>query len=252
MKQVYIVGAGPGDPELLTLKGKRVLESADVIIYAGSLVNPDILAYNKKGAVLYNSASMHLEEVLAVMKQAVKEEKSIVRLHTGDPCLYGAIQEQMDALEKDGISYEVIPGVSSFQATAAALCQEYTLPEVSQTVIITRLEGRTPVPQSEKLSLLASHKATLCIFLSIQMLDDVIKELLAGGAYTKATPMAVVYRASWPDQKILRGTIGTMQELVKEAGVTRQAMIVVGNVLDTSYEASKLYDKHFTHMFRGE
>ncbi|WP_312203413.1 precorrin-4 C(11)-methyltransferase, partial [Anaerospora hongkongensis] len=179
--QVVFVGAGPGDPELITVKGQRLLNQADVIIYAGSLVNPKLLQLAKQGASIYNSASMTLEEVVAVMEKAVAAGQKVVRLHTGDPSIYGAIQEQMDLLDKKNISYEVIPGVSSFLAVAAALKQEYTLPEVSQTVIITRLEGRTPVPEKEKLALLASHAATMCIFLSVHMLDSVVEELISGG-----------------------------------------------------------------------
>ncbi len=250
MAQVYIVGAGPGDPELITRKGHRLLSEADVVIYAGSLVNPAILKACKEGADIHNSATMNLDEVLEVMKQSVAQGKTVVRLHTGDPAIYGAIQEQMDELEKMGIDYTVVPGVSSFLATAAALKQEYTLPNVSQTVIITRLEGRTPMPPKEKLSLLASHEATMCIFLSVQMLDKVVKELIEGG-YKPTTPVAIVVKASWPDQRIIRGTLETIAEQVEKEGVLRQAMIVVSNVLNSEYELSKLYDKGFSHMFRS-
>ncbi len=251
MSQVYIIGAGPGDPELITRKGYRITSEADVVIYAGSLVNPAILEACKEGCEIHNSASMNLDEVLAVMKQAVEEGKKVVRLHTGDPAIYGAIQEQMDALVKMGITYEVVPGVSSFLATAAALKQEYTLPNVSQSVIITRLEGRTPMPEKEKLSMLASHGATMCIFLSVQMIEKVVEELLSGSAYTKDTPVAIVVKASWPDQRIIRGTLGTIAGIVEEEGVLRQAMIVVSPVLDSEYELSKLYDKGFSHMYRS-
>ena len=189
MAQVHIVGAGPGDPELITRKGYRLVSEADIVIYAGSLVNPEILQACKEGCEIHNSAMMNLDEVLAVMKKGAAEGKSIVRLHTGDPAIYGAIQEQMDALDELGISYDVTPGVSSFLATAAALKQEYTLPNVSQTVIITRMEGRTPMPPKEKLALLASHEATMCIFLSVQMIDKVVEELIGGG-YAKETPVA--------------------------------------------------------------
>ena len=199
---IQFVGAGPGDPELITVKGKRLLEAADVIVYAGSLVNPALLGYAKEGAEIFNSASMTLQEVLDVMVPAAQAGRAVVRLHTGDPSIYGAIQEQMDALDRVGVSYEVVPGVSSFLATAAALKQEYTLPDVSQTVIVTRMEGRTPVPPKEKLASLASHQATMCIFLSVHMIQDVVDELLAGG-YTPETPIAVVQRASWPYQRIL-------------------------------------------------
>ena len=249
MAQVHIVGAGPGDPELITRKGYRLVQEADVVIYAGSLVNPAILEACKEGCEIHNSASMSLDDVLAVTKASVAEGKTVVRLHTGDPAIYGAIQEQMDALKEMGITYDVTPGVSSFLATAAALQQEYTLPNVTQTVIITRMEGRTPMPEKEKLSMLASHGATMCIFLSIQMIDKVAAELIEGG-YDKTTPVAIVVKASWPDQRIIRGTLETIADVVAEEGVIRQAMIVVSRVLDTDYELSKLYDKGFAHMYR--
>lgn len=249
MTQVYFIGAGPGDPELITVKGRRLISEADVVIYAGSLVNPEILQYCKEGAEIHNSAAMSLDDVLAVTKRAVGEGKTVARVHTGDPAIYGAIQEQMDALKPAGIEFEVIPGVSSFLASAAALKQEYTLPGISQTVIITRLEGRTPMPKKEQLSYLAAHQATMCIFLSVQMMDSVVENLVLGG-YSIDTPVAIVIRASWPDQKILRGTLGTIADIVREEGVIRQAMIVVGRVLGGDYELSKLYDKQFSHMFR--
>ena len=249
MAQVHIVGAGPGDPELITRKGYRLVQEADVVIYAGSLVNPEILKACKEGCEIHNSASMSLDDVLAVTKARVAEGKTVVRLHTGDPAIYGAIQEQMDALKEMGITYDVTPGVSSFLATAAALQQEYTLPNVTQTVIITRMEGRTPMPEKEKLSMLASHGATMCIFLSVQMIDKVATELIEGG-YDKTTPVAIVVKASWPEQRIIRGTLETIADVVAEEGVIRQAMIVVSRVLDTDYELSKLYDKGFAHMYR--
>ena len=249
MAQVHIVGAGPGDPELITRKGYRLVQEADVVIYAGSLVNPEILEACKEGCEIHNSASMSLDDVLAVTKASVAEGKTVVRLHTGDPAIYGAIQEQMDSLKEMGITYDVTPGVSSFLATAAALQQEYTLPNVTQTVIITRMEGRTPMPEKEKLSMLASHGATMCIFLSVQMIDKVAAELIEGG-YDKTTPVAIVVKASWPDQRIIRGTLETIADVVAEEGVIRQAMIVVSRVLDTDYELSKLYDKGFAHMYR--
>ena len=249
MAQVHIVGAGPGDPELITRKGYRLVQEADVVIYAGSLVNPAILEACKEGCEIHNSASMSLDDVLTVTKASVAEGKTVVRLHTGDPAIYGAIQEQMDALKEMGITYDVTPGVSSFLATAAALQQEYTLPNVTQTVIITRMEGRTPMPEKEKLSMLASHGATMCIFLSVQMIEKVAAELIEGG-YDKTTPVAIVVKASWPDQRIIRGTLETIADVVAEEGVIRQAMIVVSRVLDTDYELSKLYDKGFAHMYR--
>jgi precorrin-4/cobalt-precorrin-4 C11-methyltransferase len=246
---VYFVGAGPGDPELITVKGQHLLTIADTIIYAGSLVNPALLRLAKQNAEIMNSASMTLDEVIAAIVRAVGEEKLVVRLHTGDPSIYGAIKEQMDVLDARGIGYEVVPGVSSFLAAAAALRCEYTLPEVSQTVIVTRLEGRTPVPEREKLAALASHRATMCIFLSVHMLDSVVGELTAGG-YPEDTPIAVVQKASWPDEKIYRGTLATIARTVQAAGVDRTAMIVVGRCLDGGYALSRLYSPEFGHMFR--
>ena len=246
MGKVYFIGAGPGDPELITLKGKRIISEADIIIYAGSLVNPEILKYGKQDAVVYNSATMNLDEVLKVEIEALQDNKMVARVHTGDPAIYGAIQEQMDGLRSVGVKeeqMEVIPGVSSFLATAAALKQEYTLPSISQTIIITRMEGRTPMPDKEKLYMLAQHQATMCIFLSVQGIDSVMAELKKGG-YAGDTPVAIVVRATWPDQKILRGTIDTIAEIIHKEGVVRQAMIVVGRVLDTDYELSKLYDSN--------
>lgn len=246
---VSFVGAGPGDPELITVKGQRLLGEADVIIYAGSLVNPALLSLAKQGASIYNSASMTLDQVIDVMEKATERGQKTVRLHTGDPSIYGAIQEQMDALDKKNISYEVIPGVSSFLATAAALQREYTLPDVSQTVIITRLEGRTPVPEKEKLALLASHNATMCIFLSVHMIDSVMKELIDGG-YQQDTPVAIVQKASWPDQKIFRGTVSTIGKIITDAKIDRTAMIVVGRCLGSQYALSRLYAPEFGHMYR--
>lgn len=247
--QVFFVGAGPGDPELVTVKGQRLIAGADTIIYAGSLVNPALLAAAKPGAEIMNSASMTLDEVVDATAKAVRAGKTVVRLHTGDPSLYGAVKEQLDALDSRGIAYEVVPGVSSFLAAAAALGCEYTLPEVTQTVIITRLEGRTPVPEKEKLAALAAHGATMCIFLSVHMLDAVVAELLAGG-YAGDTPVAVVQKASWPDERIFRGTLQTIAAAVATAGIDRTAMIVVGQCLDSDYALSRLYAPEFGHMFR--
>ena len=247
--QVYIVGAGAGDPELITVKGHRLLQTADVIIYAGSLVNPALLDFAKEGAEIHDSASMTLPEVIETIEKAVAKGLMVVRLHTGDPSIYGAIQEQMDALKKKGIDFEVVPGVSSFLATAAALKQEYTLPGISQTVIITRNEGRTPVPEREKLRSLAAHQATMCIFLSITMLSDVVAELIAGG-YAPDTPIAIVQRASWPEQKIVRATLETIVAEIADKGIDRTAMIVVSRCLGADYELSRLYAPEFSHMFR--
>ena len=245
---VSFIGAGPGDPELLTVKGKRLIDSADVIIYAGSLVNPEVLSDAKKDADIYNSAGMTLEEVLAVMKEGEAAGKKVVRVHTGDPAIYGAHREQMDALDKMGISYEVIPGVSSFLAAAAVLKKEYTLPGVSQTVILTRMEGRTPMPEGEKLLDLAKHRATMIIFLSVGMLEELCATLRQ--AYGPDTPAAVVYKATWEDQKIVRGTLTDLAKKVEEAGIHKTALTVVGDFLGDDYELSKLYDKTFTHEFR--
>ena len=246
---IHIVGAGPGDPDLITVKGARYLAEADVIIYAGSLVNPALLNLCKKGAEIHNSAYMTLDEVVDVIARAESEGKMTVRLHTGDPAIYGAIQEQMDVWEKRGFEYDVVPGVSSFLGTAAVLRQEYTLPGISQTVIITRNEGRTPVPEREKLRSLAAHHATMCIFLSISMIDEVAAELISGG-YEHTTPVAIVQRATWPEQKILRGTLATIAEQVAAEEIDRTAMIVVGDCLGAEYELSKLYAPGFSHMFR--
>ncbi len=248
MTQVYFIGAGAGDPELITLKGIKAIERADIVIYAGSLVNPEILKYARDGAEVHNSASMDLEEVLEVMQKGASQGKLIARVHTGDPAIYGAIQEQMDALTGMGISFEVIPGVSSFLAAAAALRQEYTLPDVTQTVILTRMEGRTPVPEKEKLAQLARHGATMCIFLSVHAIDDVVAQLREG--YAEDTPIAVVQKASWPDEKIVRGTLADIAEKVREAAISKTAMIVVSNVFRGQYEKSKLYDPGFSHGYR--
>jgi precorrin-4/cobalt-precorrin-4 C11-methyltransferase len=249
-RKVIIVGAGPGDPELITIKGKKAIEDADVIIYAGSLVNEKLLEYNKKNAEIYNSANMNLEEIVEVMVRAVNEGKKVVRLHTGDPSIYGAIKEQIDELAKHGIDVEIIPGVSSLFAATASLKVELTLPDVSQTVIITRPEGRTPMPEKEKLKDLAKHQSTMVIFLGVSMIDKVVKELIEGG-YKEDTPVAVVYRASWDDEKIVRGTLEDIAEKVKKEGIKKTALIIVGEVLNPKHYAySKLYDKDFEHGYR--
>ena len=247
--QVYFVGAGPGDPDLITVKGRRLLSEADVVIYAGSLVNPALLEVTREDCEIHNSASMTLQEVIAVMQKAVAEEKMVVRLHTGDPSIYGAIQEQIDCLNPLGIRWEVVPGVSSFLASAAALGQEYTLPGISQTVIITRMEGRTPVPDREKIRSLAEHQATMCIFLSVHMFTDLVRDLMEGG-YPPDTPVAVVEKASWPEQRIFRGTLTTIADQLAAAGVNRTAMVIIGKVLAGEYERSRLYAPEFGHMFR--
>ena len=217
---VHFVGAGPGAPDLITRRGAALLAGADCIIYAGSLVNPALLGLAKPGCAIYNSAEMTLEQVLDTIRAAEKAGGTTVRLHTGDPCLYGAIREQMDALDADGIPYDDTPGVSSFCGAAAALCAEYTLPNVSQTVIITRMEGRTPVPEAEQLAKLAAHGATMVIFLSIGLVDKVRQALLESGGYRPDTPAAVVYKATWPEQKVVRCTVSTLAEETRKNGIT--------------------------------
>ena len=247
---VHFVGAGPGGPDLITLRGAELLGRADCVVYAGSLVNPALLGLVREGVPVYNSAQMTLEQVLEVLEETHRRGGDTVRLHTGDPCLYGAIREQMDALDADGISYDDTPGVSSFCGAAAALCAEYTLPNVSQTVIITRMEGRTPVPEAEQLEKLAAHGATMVIFLSIGLVDKVQQALLESGGYRPGTPAAVVYKATWPEQKVVRCTVSTLAEETRKNGITKTALIVVGDFLGENYERSKLYDPAFTTEFR--
>lgn len=244
---VHFVGAGSGAVDLITVRGKNLLEKADIIIYAGSLVNPELLNYAKSDAKIYNSAKMNLDEVIEVMKQG--DTKNIVRLHTGDPCIYGAIREQMDKLNSLCIEYDICPGVSSFCGAAAALKAEYTLPDVSQTVIIARMEGRTPVPEKEKIHRLAQHGATMVIFLSTGLLKELSEELINGG-YSIDTPAAIVYKATWPDEKVIRCTVGTLYEKAQENNVKKTALITIGDFLGGDYSLSKLYDKTFTTEYR--
>lgn len=246
---IYFVGAGSGAPDLITVRGARLLSEADVIVYAGSLVNPALLEYKKDRCEVYNSAKMTLEEVIAVMAPAAKAGKTVVRLHTGDPCVYGAHREQMDELDKRGIPYEVCPGVSSFCGAAAALKAEYTLPNVSQSVILTRMEGRTPVPEKEQIEAFAAHGATMVIFLSAGQLPRLSERLIAGG-YAPDTPAAIVYKATWPDEKVVRTTVGELAAAGAREGITKTALITVGGFLGTEYERSKLYDPTFTTEFR--
>ncbi|KAB2954181.1 precorrin-4 C(11)-methyltransferase [Heliorestis acidaminivorans] len=246
---ITFVGAGPGDPDLITLKGQKKLAQADVVVYAGSLVNPEILQHCREEATIYNSASMTLEEVLVVMIEAYKANKKVVRLHTGDPSIYGAIREQMDELDIQGIPYKVVPGVSSFLAASATLKREFTLPGLSQTVIITRQAGRTAVPEKESLRLLAQHGTSMCIFLSTHKIEEVVAELIQGG-YDQNTPAAVVYKASWPEEAKVVGTLETIAKQVREAGFTKTSMILVGPFLEGPYERSMLYDPTFSHGFR--
>ena len=246
---VDFVGAGCGAADLITLRGKRLIEEADVIIYAGSLVNPELLGYAKDGCQVHNSAYMDLDQVIEVMEKAESEGKKTVRLHTGDPSLYGAIREQMDRLDKLGIEYNVCPGVSSFCGAAAALKAEYTLPDVSQTVIITRMAGRTPVPEKESIESLAAHHATMVIFLSTGMLKELSERLISGG-YSPDSPAAIVYKASWEDEKVMRCTVSQLAETAEKNGIRKTALITVGDFLGDDYSLSKLYDKTFETEFR--
>lgn len=246
--KVYFIGAGPGDVDLITVKGRDILSQADVVIYAGSLVSKEHMDYCKEGVEIHNSASMTLEQVIEVMKNNVPAGKSVVRLHTGDPSMYGAIKEQMDELDKFNIGYEVVPGVSSCFAAAAAIKKEFTLPGVTQTLILTRVEGRTPVPAGEDLEVLASSGASMAIFLSISMIEKVVAKLRKG--YGKNVPIAIVERATWEDERVIIGTLDDIAEKVKEANITKCAQILVGDFIDTEYNKSLLYDKTFTHMFR--
>ena len=250
MKTIHFVGAGSGAADLITLRGKQQLEEADIIIYAGSLVNPQLLNYAKESCEIFNSAKMTLEEVLDVMLRGTKEDKQIVRLHTGDPCLYGAIREQMDVLDREGIPYDYTPGVSSFCGAASALNLEYTLPDISQSVIITRMAGRTPVPEKESIESFAAHNATMVVFLSTGLLEELSERLIAGG-YTADTPAAIVYKATWDDEKSFVCTVGTLAETAKKNNITKTALMIIGNVVGcTNYDRSKLYDPGFTTEFR--
>ena len=246
---IHFIGAGPGGEDLITVRGARLLGEADVIIYAGSLVNPALLKYKREGCVVHDSAGMTLEEVLSVMRETEAAGGDTVRLHTGDPALYGAIREQMDELDRLGLAYDVTPGVSAFSGAAAALQAEYTLPEVSQSVIITRMAGRTPVPEGEQLRKLAAHGCTMVLFLSTGLLEQVEEELLAGG-YAPDTPAAIVYKATWPEERVYRCTVATLAQTAREHHVTKTALITVGGFLGDRYERSKLYDPGITHGYR--
>ena len=248
MNKIYFIGAGPGDPDLITVKGRKIIEEADVIIFAGSLVSDEHFKYCKEGVEIHNSAYMTLEEVIDVIKKATSENKKVVRLHTGDPAIYGAIKEQMDELDKLNIGYEVVPGVSSFTAAAASIKREFTLPSVSQTIILTRVEGRTPVPEKESLEKLASIGASMALFLSVGMIDKVVARLKEG--YGRNVPVAVIQRATWGDEKYVIGTLDDIAQKVKDANITKTAQILVGDFIDTKYDKILLYDKHFSHEFR--
>lgn len=247
---VHFVGAGPGAPDLITVRGKQYLEEADVIIYAGSLVNPKLLEYKKEGCQVYNSAKMTLEEVLDVMFDAEEKGLTTVRLHTGDPCIYGAIREQMDVLDEKGIAYDYCPGVSAFCGAASALNLEYTLPDVSQSVVITRMAGRTPVPEREEIATFAAHHCTMVVFLSTGLLEQLSERLIAGG-YTADTPAAIVYKATWEDEKAFICTVGTLARTAKENNITKTALMIIGDVVTHShYNRSELYNPAFTTEFR--
>lgn len=250
MTRVVFVGAGPGDPELITLKAKRMIETADVIVYSGSLLNPKLLEYAKKNAKLIDAAKIDREKIFEILRDAAKKGKFAIRLHDGDPALFSAIREQIDKLEAESIECEVVPGISALFASAARLNLELTLPGVTQTVIITRAELRTPVPEREKISELAKHKATIAFYLSVHLMDQLVKELLAGG-YAKETPAAVVYRASWDDEQVITGTLEDISKKVRAARINKTAVVIVGDVIKPkSYEYSKVYDPSFTHGFR--
>lgn len=247
---VYFVGAGCGAPDLITVRGLRFLQNADVVIYAGSLVNPELLQETREGCQIYNSAKMTLEEVLAVMVQADRDGKDLVRLHTGDPSIYGAIREQMDGLEEHGIAYECCPGVSACFGAAASLHLEYTLPEVSQSLIITRMEGRTKVPELESIESFAAHKSTMAVYLSAGMMEELGRRLITGG-YDPDTPVALVYKATWPEEESYICTVGTLASVAKEHGITKTALVIVGEVVTHgNFAKSRLYAADFETEYR--
>lgn len=250
MSKVHFVGAGPGDKELITLRGYRLLSEADIVIYAGSLVNPELLEYCKEDCEIYNSAVMDLEEIISVMEEGVKAGKEVVRLQTGDFSIYGSIREQVEELNKYDIEFDCTPGVSSFLGASSAMGVEYTVPEVSQSVIITRMEGRTPVPPRESIESFAAHQTSMVIFLSVQEIEKVVERLVEGG-YPTDTPAAVIYKATWPDEKVLKGTLSDISKKVRENGIKKTALIMVGKFLGEEYYNSKLYDKDFVHEYRG-
>jgi len=249
VSDVFFVGCGPGDPDLITVKAKKLIQKADIIVYSGSLIPPAILKLCKKGK-LYDAAGLVREEIFDILYKNAKKNKLVIRLHDGDPSIYGAIKEQIDNLQENGISSKIVPGVTAFLASAAELGTQLTLPGITQTIIVTRAESRTKVPKREKISELAKHEATLIFYLSVHLLSDIVKESLAGG-YKKYTPVAVVYRASWNDQKIIKGNLSNIVKKVRDEKITRTAIVIVSNVIDSkSYEYSKLYDKQFSHGYR--
>ena len=248
---VYFVGSGPGDPELITLKAKKLVESADVIIYSGSLLNPKILEYGRKDAELYDAAIIDRVKIYELLRDAAKNGKLAIRFHDGDPALFSTIREQIDKLEADGIRCEVVPGVTAILGAAADLKLELTLPGVTQSLIITRAELRTPVPPRESIAELAKHGCTMAFYLSVHLVRDVVAELLKGGVYTEKTPAAVVYRATWDDETIIKGTLGDIEKKTREARIIKTALIIVGDVIaPAKYEYSKVYDAGFTHGYR--
>jgi precorrin-4/cobalt-precorrin-4 C11-methyltransferase len=248
---VFFVGSGPGDPELITIKAKRLLEEADVIIYSGSLLNPKVLRYAKKEARLYDAALLDREKIYQILRDSTNNGKIAIRFHDGDPGLFSTIREQIDKLEKDGIQCKVVPGITALLGAASAMNLELTLPGNTQTVIITRAEFRTPVPEREKIAELAKHGATMAFYLSVHLITDIVEELLQGGVYTKETPAAIVYRATWEDQQIIKGTLGDIAKKTKESKIIKTALIIVGDVIaPKQYEFSKVYDAGFTHGYR--
>ena len=248
---VFFVGSGPGDPELITIKAKNLLEEADVVIYSGSLLNPEILKYAKKDAQLYDAALLDREKIYEILRDSTNNGKIAIRFHDGDPGLFSTIREQIDKLEKDGIQCKVVPGITAILGAASAMNLELTLPGITQTVIITRAEFRTPVPEREKISELAKHGATMAFYLSVHLISDIVEELLKGGVYTKKTAAAIVYRATWEDQKIIKGTLGDIVKKTKESKIIKTALIIVGDVIaPKGYEFSRVYDAGFTHGYR--
>ncbi len=249
MHKVFFVGCGPGDPDLLTVKAKKLIQKADVIVYSGSLIPPEIVKLCKK-AKLYDAAKLVREEIFEILRDGALAGKLVVRLHDGDPSIYGAIREQTDNLKKDGIQYEVVPGITSFLASAAALGCELTLPGVTQTIIVTRAESRTKVPTREKISELAKHKATMIFYLSVHLISDIVKEAVKGG-YSKSTPAAAIYRASWKDEKVITGTLQDIAKKIRDEKITKTAIIIIGDIVNPKqYEYSRLYDKTFSHGYR--
>ena len=250
-KTVYFVGSGPGDPELITIKAKNLVENADLVIYSGSLLNQEILKYAKKDAQLYDAALLNRDQIFSFLRDITNQGKLAIRFHDGDPALFSTIREQIDRLEREGISCKVVPGVTSVFGAASTLNLELTLPGVTQTLIITRAEFRTPVPDREKISELSKHGSTMVFYLSVHLIKEIVDELLKGGSYTNETPAAIVYRATWKDEKIIKGKLKDIAEKTKKEKIIKTALIIVGEVLEPrEYEFSKVYDSEFTHGYR--